>query len=294
MQPETRFRKRRWGPIAFLVAITLATVVGVPVYVASFGLSASEVALFVGSALATSLAVTLGYHRLFAHATFEAHVLVRFFVLLFGAAAFEQSALKWAWFHRRHHAEVDTARDPYNIGDGFLYAHVGWILSWKHWVDYSNVADLSRSRLVRHQNEHYKLWSLGAGLVLPVLVGAALGHAFGGFLFAVGARSFVVLNSAFLVNSAAHSFGRRPFDPSVSARDSALVALLTHGEGYHNFHHCFPGDYRNGVAWSSWDPTKWLIWSLSAVGLAWDLRRTPPEAVARAREAARAASPSGS
>lgn len=278
-----RYRKRRWGPIVFLAAISLGTLAGVPVFVAARGFTAFELALCAGLSLATTLAITLGYHRLFAHAAFEARGLVRFLVLFFGAGAFQQSAIKWASMHRRHHAAVDTEADPYNIRDGFFYAHAGWIVAWKQHVSYANVPDLERDSLARHQHDHYRLWSLAAGLALPLALGVAFDDLPGALLFGVVAREFFVLNSAFLVNSAAHTFGRRPYDPTSSARDSFLVALLTHGEGYHNFHHRFPGDYRNGVAWTSWDPTKWLIFGLSLVGLTSELRRTPTELVLEAR-----------
>jgi len=156
-------------------------------------------------------------------------------------------------------------------------------LFWKHGVDYGNVEDLRRSRLVQHQNDHYRLWSLGAGLALPMAIGVLRGDVLGAFLFGVVAREFVVLNSAFLTNSAAHTFGGRPYDRTVSATDNAVVALLTNGEGYHNFHHCFPADYRHGVASYSWDPTKWLIWTLSVAHLASDLKRTSRESVLERR-----------
>ena len=73
-----------------------------------------------------------------------------------------------------------------------------------------------------------------------------------------------------------------------SARDSSLAALITLGEGYHNFHHRFQADYRNGVRWWHFDPTKWFVWTLSLVGLTKDLRRTPREAIQRARALVRA------
>src|SRR6185436_18588993 len=103
----------------------------------------------------------------FAHTAFKANAAVRFFVLFFGAAAFEQSALKWASQHRRHHQYTDTEKDPYNIKQGFFYAHVGWIMFWKHSVDYSNVKDLQKSRLVMSQHRRYQWWSMTAGVVTP-------------------------------------------------------------------------------------------------------------------------------
>ncbi len=288
MPEETvyRWRRNRWGPILFLGGSAVGAALS-PLYVARYGVSPLLVAVLAAYSLASSLSITAGYHRLFAHRTYVASGPVRFLFLLLGAAAFEQSAVKWSSFHRTHHAYTDTPRDPHNIRHGFFYAHAGWITLWKPFVDYGNVPDLMADRLVRHQHDHYRLWSLGAGIGLPLALGLALGDVAGALLLGVLARSFLVLNSAFLVNSAAHSFGSRPYDAASSATDSTLTAFFTHGEGYHNFHHAFPGDYRNGVAWHAWDPTKWGIWLLSLVGLARDLKRTPAERVLQSRSSNR-------
>ena len=90
------------------------------------------------------------------------------------------------------------------------------------------------------------------------------------------------------MNSFTHRFGTQPYSRANSARDSSLAALITLGEGYHNFHHRFQADYRNGVRWWHFDPTKWFVWTLARVGLARDLRRTPREAIHRARALVRA------
>ncbi|MGZ3688489.1 MAG: acyl-CoA desaturase, partial [Bdellovibrionota bacterium] len=77
----------------------------------------------------------------------------------------------------------------------------------------------------------------------------------------------------FFINSFAHTFGTKPHSQEQTARDSLLLALLSFGEGYHNFHHVYPSDYRNGTAWYHFDPSKWLIWTLEATGQASGLRR---------------------
>ena len=105
-----------------------------------------------------------------------------------------------------------------------------------------------------------------------MLIAWWIGHPLGGFIMAVCLRIIVVLHSSFFINSFAHTFGTQPYDKSNSARDNWLCALLTNGEGFHNFHHRFPSDYRNGYRWYHWDPSKWLIFALSKVGLAWDLQ----------------------
>jgi stearoyl-CoA desaturase (delta-9 desaturase) len=119
--------------------------------------------------------------------------------------------------------------------------------------------------------------------VVPALVGCLWHDPLGAFLWAGCVRVVAQYHSTFSINSVAHRFGRRPYSTATSARDNAFVALLTMGEGYHNFHHRFPSDYRNGVGWLDYDPTKWVVSTLAAVGLASDLKRTPRETILRSR-----------
>jgi len=228
------------------------------------------------------MSITMGYHRLFAHPTYRASPAVQFLFLLFGAATFEESALKWSSQHRQHHLFTDTEHDPYGVNQGFWHAHIGWIMFWRHRTNYNNVKDLRRSRLVMHQHDHHPWWSVGGGLVLPMLIAWWIGHPLGGFIMVVCLRIVVVLHSSFFINSFAHTFGKRPYDSSQSARDNWLCALLTNGEGFHNFHHRFPMDYRNGYRWYHWDPSKWCIYLLSKLGLAWDLKRTSDRRITEA------------
>jgi len=275
-------RKVRWPSLIFFVGLHIAGLVGTPLYIYYRGITAPEIALFLFFCVATGMSTTIGYHRLFAHGTFKASPIVRFFLLLFGAATFEESALKWASQHRQHHMFTDTEHDPYGVNKGFWHAHIGWILFWRHRTNYNNVKDLRRSRLIRHQHDYHELWSLGGGIVLPMAIGWWIGHPLGAFIMAVCLRIVIVLHSTFFVNSFAHTFGTTPYAPGQSARDNWLGAILTNGEGFHNFHHRFPTDYRNGFRWYHWDPSKWCIFLMSKVGLAWDLRRTSDERISAA------------
>jgi len=268
-------RRVRWLGLIFFLVINVVGIVGTPLYIYYRGITASELVLFFAACVLTGMSITIGYHRLFAHRSFSASPVVRFLLLFFGAAAFEESALKWSSQHRQHHRFTDTEHDPYGVNRGFWHAHIGWILFWRHSTNYDNVKDLRRSRLVSHQHDHHVLWSVGSGIVLPMLIAWAIGHPLGGFIMAVCLRLTIVLHSSFFVNSFAHTFGKTTYDRSQSARDNWLGALLTNGEGFHNFHHRFPADYRNGVLWYHWDPSKWCIYLMSRLGLAWDLRRTP-------------------
>jgi len=124
-----------------------------------------------------------------------------------------------------------------------------------------------------------QLEGLVIGLFIAFVVPAGLaslwGDFWGGLLVAGAFRTLLLLHATWCVNSVAHWFGTQPYSKRGSARNSILTALITGGEGYHNFHHQFPSDYRNGIRWYQYDPTKWFIWALSKVGLAHGLSRTP-------------------
>jgi stearoyl-CoA desaturase (Delta-9 desaturase) len=287
--PISRRTRFDWLNAAVLTATPLAAVVLTLWYVWLEGFVLTDLVPFVGMYFLTGLAITAGYHRYYAHRTYACHPIVQALMLVFGAAALQNSALAWVSDHRTHHRHVDRPADPYNIRRGFLWAHIGWIFfrDAPGTPKPANVGDLERSRLVRLQARFYVLLAVGVGLGVPYLIGLAFDRPWGGVLWGGLVRTVFVHHCTFLINSAAHSFGERPYSTEVSARDNRWLALLSYGEGYHNFHHAFPGDYRNGVAWYHFDPTKWTIRSLAAVRLAWGLRRTPAAAIERRRERAR-------
>lgn len=276
-------KKLRWGSVVYFVALFLVAVVGIPIYAAGSGIRTADWALFFTYSFLTLLSITAGYHRLYSHHAFEAHPAVEAALLFFGAAAAQQSALKWSALHRQHHRFVDTDRDPYNIQRGFFHAHMGWLLFWKYRPDYEQVRDLQSNRLLMHQHDHFQAWVIVSGLVLPILIGIGYGSWIGGLLFGVAARLTLVYQATFCINSVAHTLGSRGYDANISARDHWICSLLTHGEGYHNFHHRFPSDYRNGVRWFDWDPSKWVLAALERCGWVHALRRTPSDVIAAAR-----------
>jgi stearoyl-CoA desaturase (delta-9 desaturase) len=110
---------------------------------------------------------------------------------------------------------------------------------------------------------------------VPLLIGWASGDILGVFLLAGILRLVVSHHLTFCINSLAHIVGIQPYTDENTARDNAVVALLTFGEGYHNFHHMFAHDYRNGVRWWQWDPSKWFIYTMHWIGLTTDLKRVP-------------------
>jgi stearoyl-CoA desaturase (delta-9 desaturase) len=272
-----------WTNSSFLIGTFVITCTAVPLYLWHYGLDWFQALLFLAFFGATGISITLGYHRLFAHMAFQARWPVRLMTLLFGAAAFENAAMTWVSDHRRHHKHVDHDDDPYDITKGFWYAHIGWILfKLDPEPPLDNVADLRKDRLVMWQSKYYVPIAIIVGFIVPAFLGwlhnGGVG-ALGGFLIAGVARMTTVQHMTFFINSLCHTVGDQPYSAKCSARDSWIMALFTFGEGYHNYHHEFQHDYRNGVKWWHWDPTKWTIWTLSKLGLARDLRRVPEDKI---------------
>ncbi|HEU4517190.1 MAG TPA: fatty acid desaturase [Steroidobacteraceae bacterium] len=258
----------------------------VPWYGFTHGYSAAAWVWFAALLYANGLAITTGYHRLWSHKTYDAHWSVRLVLMLFGTMALQNSILHLAANHRNHHQFVDdNARDPYSAGRGLWFSHIGWMLR-EHpsgRADYSTVRDLQRDPIVAFQHRWYLPLALALNVGLPLALGWLHGDLWGVFLLAGVLRLVVSHHFTFLINSVAHAFGRQPYSDEHSARDNGWLAFLTYGEGYHNFHHQFAHDYRNGIRWWQWDPSKWIICSLSWFGLTRKLRRTPAVAIQRAR-----------
>ncbi len=272
-----------WPVTLFLVLNPIIGILAAIFYYTQNNLDHRILFFSIAFAAATNLSITAGYHRLFSHRSYEAHPIVRFLFLLIGASAFQGSALKWSADHRIHHSKVDTDLDPYSINKGFWYAHMGWLFL-KDSTDHNpKAADLEKDWMVVLQHKYYVLFAFLSGFIFPTIVGAFFGHPFEGFLVGGALRIALTQQSTFFVNSLCHTLGKKTYSDKISARDSFIVALLTHGEGYHNFHHHFQLDYRNGIRWYQWDPTKWTIRTLAFLGLAKKLKRISAQEILKAR-----------
>ena len=281
----TKQAPRIWST-TLMFAITLAVaLVAVPWFGLTHGFSVGAWILFVVFLYANGMSITGGYHRLWAHKSYDAHWSLRLIYLVFGTMALQNSVFIWASGHRTHHLNVDDVdKDPYSIRRGFWFAHIGWMIreydSGK--PDLTNIPDLRRDPMLAFQHRFYVPLALLANFGLPLLAGWLIGDVWGTFILAGVLRLVVSHHVTFFINSLAHMWGSRPYTDENSARDNGVLAFFTYGEGYHNYHHIFAHDYRNGVRWWQWDPTKWLIAGLSYVGITRRLKRTPVFQIQRA------------
>ncbi|HEX2642809.1 MAG TPA: fatty acid desaturase, partial [Thermoanaerobaculia bacterium] len=166
----------------------------------------------------------------------------------------------------------------------FWWAHIGWIFfEAKEKIPRSVVRDLLDDPLVRWQDKWYPFIGIGVALGIPLVVGLLTGNVIGCLLIGGVLRIVISHHGTFFINSLCHMVGRRPYSKEHSARDSPVMAVLAFGEGYHNYHHSFPFDYRNGIKGWHFDPAKWMIWVLSRLGLATNLRRAADAAILKAK-----------
>jgi len=267
--------------LTFLTAITI-----VPWYGFVYGFSAWAWAFFGIFIVLNGIGIGSGYHRLWSHRTYDAHPALKWFLAIMGGMSLQNSIIVWSARHRIHHREVDdNDKDPYSIGRGFWFAHIGWML--KDYpsgvIDYTVVRDLQKDPVAAWQHRWY--WTLVwlTNLALPLFLGWLTGDMLGMFLLAGVARLVVTHHVTFFINSLAHMWGRQPYTDENSARDQHFLALITYGEGYHNYHHLFQSDYRCGVRWWHLDINKWFISSCALLGLVKNRKRAPAFKVMRAR-----------
>lgn len=272
-----------WLNILVFTITGLVTVIGVPAYALMHGFDGWQIAAMLFGVAFCEISITAGYHRLWSHKSYEAHWLVRVILSIGGTFATQNSILHWASDHRRHHRYVDDKqKDPYSAKLGFWHSHMGWMLreyDTDFGPEYKNCRDLQNDPIVMWQHRHYLPLVLGLNFGIPVLLGLWHGDLIGMLILVGAARLVISHHLTFFINSLAHIWGSQPYSDQNSSRDNGILAFLTMGEGYHNYHHSFQRDYRNGIRWYQFDPTKWLIRSLSWAGLAKNLYRTPIEKI---------------
>lgn len=268
-----------WLNTILFASTALITIIGVPLYAVLFGFDLWQISAMIISIGFCEISITAGYHRLWSHRAYQAHWTVRLILAIGGTFATQNSILHWASDHRMHHKYVDNnEKDPYSAKRGFWYSHIGWMVRYYQIgfdPAYKNCSDLKKDPIVVWQHRYYLPLVILINFGIPIVLGLLHGDLFGMLLLAGVARLFIAHHFTFFINSLAHIWGKQPYTQNNSARDNGFLAFLTMGEGYHNYHHCFQRDYRNGIHWYQFDPTKWLIKGLNLLGLTRGLYQIP-------------------
>jgi stearoyl-CoA desaturase (delta-9 desaturase) len=255
----------------------------------------SPVAAAVALALlvARTFFLTGFYHRYFSHKSFETSRAAQFIFALLTNTAVQRGPLWWAATHRHHHAASDTPDDPHSpTQHGIFWSHIGWLFDpANHRTRWNLIPDLARFPELRWLDRFDTavvgllfagLYGLGAALAAwaPGLGTSGWQMVVWGFFIS----TVVLFHTTNMVNSAAHLFGRKRFPSSDTRRNSALIALVTMGEGWHNNHHYYQAAVRQGFYWWQIDATFYVLWCMQRLGIIWNLNAVPEKVLALGRE----------
>ncbi|KAG5272485.1 hypothetical protein AALO_G00166060 [Alosa alosa] len=234
----------------------------------------------------TALGVTAGAHRLWSHRSYKAKLPLRVFLAAINSMAFQNDIFEWSRDHRVHHKYSETDADPHNAKRGFFFAHVGWLFVRKHKDVIEkgrrlDVSDLLADPVVMFQRRYYLMSVLVMCFLVPTLVPWYLwGESLWNSYFLAGILRYTVsLNITWLVNSAAHMYGNRPYDVNINPRENGFVTFGAIGEGFHNFHHTFPFDYSASEFGLRFNPTTCFIDLMCLLGLASDCKKASAQMV---------------
>jgi stearoyl-CoA desaturase (delta-9 desaturase) len=221
------------------------------------------------------LGVTVGYHRMLTHRSFQPHSVVKFIFLVLGSMSFEGPALEWAATHIKHHADSDKEGDPHSPVEGFFHAHLGWLFKDCEADPHLYCKNLLEDKMVVFVSRTFLLWAM-LSLFIPFAIGGWSGLLWAGFV-----RMFLNHHATWSVNSVCHTFGKREFATNDRSRNEWIVGLLALGEGWHNNHHAFPRSAFHGLHWWQFDLSGYTIWMLERVGLVREVCRVSPKLRAR-------------
>ncbi|KAL5278543.1 SCD family protein [Megaselia abdita] len=235
------------------------------------------------------MGVTAGAHRLWSHRAYKARFPMRVVLMILQTIAFQNCIYEWCRDHRTHHKFSDTDADPHNSKRGFFFSHIGWLMLRKH-PDVKekgkqiDLSDLETDPVVMFQKKYYLIMMPLLAFAFPtVLAHYIFGMNYWYSFVTVGVLRYVMsLHYTWMINSVAHTFGNRPFDEKVSATDSLTTSIIACGEGWHNYHHVFPWDYKAAeLGGFSTNFTCWLIDQCAKIGQAYDLKTASAEIVKR-------------
>jgi stearoyl-CoA desaturase (delta-9 desaturase) len=270
------------------VAIPFVATIAAIVLLWNSVVSATDLAILAVMYVLTGLGVTVGFHRMLTHRSFQAPKPIEYGFAVLGSMAVQGPVMAWVADHRKHHAHADQEGDPHSphVGHGsgwsgairgLFHAHVGWLFIHTQRGKRDRYApDLIADPTISFFDRTFLFWVF-AGLALPFglgyLIGGTLMTALTGLLWGGGVRMLVVHHVTYSINSLCHFFGRRDFETGDESRNLAWLSLFTFGESWHNNHHAFPTSARHGLRFWQVDPSWIVIRALEATGLAWDVVR---------------------
>lgn len=232
------------------------------------------------------LGITAGAHRLWAHRSYKAKWPLRLFLTMCNTLAFQNSVIEWSRDHRVHHKYSETDADPHNAKRGFFFAHVGWLLCKKHPEVKSkgkgiDMSDLYEDPILALQHKYYLIVMPLVCFVLPVAIPYFFWNEMFINAFCINmSRYCFTLNATWLVNSAAHLFGGKPYDRFINPAENISVSIFALGEGWHNYHHTFPWDYKTSeLGKYSTNFTAAFIDFMAKIGMAYDLKTVSTEMI---------------
>ncbi|XP_017473248.1 PREDICTED: acyl-CoA Delta(11) desaturase-like [Rhagoletis zephyria] len=276
---EKRRFKLVWRNIIAFVYVHLAAVYGLYLMLTSAKWQTISLALFLY--LISGLGITAGAHRLWAHRAYKAKWPLRLILMVFNTIAFQDAAYHWARDHRVHHKYSETDADPHNATRGFFFSHVGWLMCKKHPLVKAkgkgvDLSDLRADPILMFQKKYYLILMPILCFLLPTTIPMYVWNEnfVNSWFVAAMFRWCFTLNMTWLVNSAAHKFGGKPYDKFINPSENKSVAIFAFGEGWHNYHHVFPWDYKTAELGDySLNITTAFIDFFAKIGWAYDLKQ---------------------
>jgi stearoyl-CoA desaturase (delta-9 desaturase) len=279
-----------WQAVAVIIFLPIVLALLAVNYSKNYGIGKFEIILTIVGYYVCNITVGIGLHRLWSHNSYKTNKFVEGVLTFLSAGTLQGPVIAWASDHHNHHTFTDTDKDPHsplkynNKVLGFLWAHIGWMIIKEEsakTISKTTLVKLGRNKLLMWQLKYYWQIAIFMNIVPPMLIGYLIGgdmkSAYAGLLFIAIGRA-IQQEMTFCINSWTHFVGDQKYT-SGTARDSWGISILLLGENWHNFHHAFPSDYRNGHQWYHFDVHKWIIFLMSKVGLAWDLQLTSEERI---------------
>jgi stearoyl-CoA desaturase (Delta-9 desaturase) len=255
------------------------------------GISPADFGIFLAFYVFTGLGVTIGFHRLFTHRSFETTPWMRTLLAVAGSMAVQGPIINWVADHRRHHAYSDKEGDPHSphldegpgvggVVRGLWHAHVGWFFDDEQTSAERWAPDLLKDERVSSVNKHFPLWvvfSFVAPAVVGLVITASWQGALTAFLWGSLARIFFLHHVTWSVNSICHFYGDRPFKTPDFSTNNWLLSIVSFGESWHNNHHAFPTSAVHGMQKGQFDVSAQMISLLERLGVVRGVRRIPVE-----------------